>query len=223
LHLDLPGAAGDVGWPRTLRGAPAGHSDWPGRKTIDRPSRASRRSPGTKTKVRNPGERGDQPLHRATWCHSPGRVVIAVRSLPWPRPSRPVDTKSMCPLSVLPSPRPPHPSWMALPLSCGPQLKFGGKGGLRAPFGKDYPPNPPLRSGQIIWGVRGHGRALHLAWRQLDGGGTRRPGYAGTDPPPDPLPTNKREGEVAAHCLQPNRRLTMSSRKKHAAAHRKPA
>ena len=58
----------------------------------------------------NPASRGNrrgrrnQPLHRATCRHSPSWVIVAVRSLPRPRPSRPVDTKSMCPLSVLPSP-----------------------------------------------------------------------------------------------------------------------
>lgn len=58
-------------------------------------------------------------------------------------------------------PEPPIPPDWRCHQSCGPQLKFEGKGGLRAPCGKDYPPNPPLRSGQINWGVRGHGRTLH--------------------------------------------------------------
>jgi hypothetical protein len=145
LHLDLPGAAGDVGWPRTLRGAPAGHSDWPGRKTIDRPSRASRRSPGTKTKVRNPGERGDQPLHRATWCHSPGRVVIAVRSLPWPRPSRPVDTKSMCPLSVLPSPPPPPSLLDGAAVKLWAAIEIRGEGRTPGALREGLPPKPPIK------------------------------------------------------------------------------
>ena len=65
---------------------------------------------GNENKERSPENGGNQPLHRATCRHSPGRVVTAVRSLPRPRPSRPVDTKSACPLSVLPSPRAPHPS-----------------------------------------------------------------------------------------------------------------
>lgn len=97
--------AGNVGWPRTLRGASAGHSSRTGRNTTGRPSRASCRPPGTTT--RHARALGDQPLHRATCRHSPGRVITAVRSLPRPRPSRPVDTKSACPLSVLPSPRAP--------------------------------------------------------------------------------------------------------------------
>lgn len=37
------------------------------------------------------------------------------------------------------------------------------------------------------------------------------------DPPPDPLPKNKREGEAAVRCLQPNRRLTMRSHENHVA------
>lgn len=161
LAPGLPGEPGNVGWPRTLRGAPAGHSGRTARKTTGRPSRAPRRSPGAKNKERSPENGGSQPLHRATCRHSPGRVLTAVRSLPRPRPSRPVDTKSMCPLSVLPSPEPPiPPEWRCRP-SGGPRLKFGGKGGLRAPCGKDYPPNPPLRSGRTNWGVRGRSRALH--------------------------------------------------------------
>ncbi|TCL35107.1 hypothetical protein EV210_114127 [Anaerospora hongkongensis] len=45
--------AGYVGWPRTLRGASAGHSSRTGRNTIDRPSRASCRPPGTENKAAN--------------------------------------------------------------------------------------------------------------------------------------------------------------------------
>jgi len=60
---------------------------------------------GYENKTRKSEERGDQPLQRATCHHSPGQVVTAVRSLPRPRPSRPVDTKGACPLSVLPAGR----------------------------------------------------------------------------------------------------------------------
>lgn len=147
--------AGYVGWPRTVRGASAGHSGRTGRNTIGRPSRASCRPPGTE-------KQSNQPLRRATWCHSPGWVAGKpfvscrgrARLAPW--------TRKACvhsPSSLPPEP-PIPPDWRCHP-SCGPQLKFEGKGGLRAPCGKDYPPNPPLRSGQINWGVRGHGRPLH--------------------------------------------------------------
>lgn len=95
--------AGYVGWPRTLHGASAGHSSRTGRNTIDRPRRASCRSPGTKNKASNAPPGHLLPL---AWLGD----EQPVRVLPWPRPSRPVDTKSMCPLSVLPSPRAPHPS-----------------------------------------------------------------------------------------------------------------
>ncbi|SDN33561.1 hypothetical protein SAMN04488502_1191, partial [Dendrosporobacter quercicolus] len=211
------------GWPRTLRGAPAGHSGRTGLSTTGRPSRASRRPPGTTTKHAARRTAATKPLHRATCRHSPGQAATAVRSLPRPRPSRPVDTKGACPLSVLPSPRAPpsHLNGVAVQ-SGGPRLKSGGKGGLRAPCGKDYPPNPPLRSGRTNWGVRGRGRALHSAKRQQDGGGGRRPGSAGTDPPPDPLPANKREGESRrCHAVCP-KRLTLCCRQRRAAAQRKP-
>ena len=90
-----------------------------------------------------------------------------------------------------PFPKPPiPPKWLA-PGCCGPRINSGG----REDCGKDYPPNLPLRSGQIIWGVRGHGRALHFIWRQSDGSDGRRPGSALGNPPPDPLPANKREEE----------------------------
>ena len=101
----LPGEPGNVGWSRTLRGASTGHFGRTARNTTGRPSRASRRSPGTKNKARKPNRSTGPPAAtRLTgW-------LIAVRSLPRPRPSRPVDTKSMCPLSVLPSPQAPHPT-----------------------------------------------------------------------------------------------------------------
>ncbi|XFO64839.1 hypothetical protein SPSIL_009480 [Sporomusa silvacetica DSM 10669] len=92
------------GWPRTLRGASAGHSGKSGRKTIDRPSRASCRPPGTKTKHET--NRSARPPAATRLS----QMLTVVPALPWRRPSRPVDTKSVCPLSVLPSPRAPHPT-----------------------------------------------------------------------------------------------------------------
>ncbi|WXA40047.1 hypothetical protein SPSPH_028060 [Sporomusa sphaeroides DSM 2875] len=52
LALGLPGERGTVGWPRTLRGASAGHSGRTARKTTGRPSRAPCRPPGTTNKAR---------------------------------------------------------------------------------------------------------------------------------------------------------------------------
>ncbi|XER08002.1 hypothetical protein SRRS_35950 [Sporomusa rhizae] len=98
-----------------LRGTSAGPARCAGprqdRPPNHRPTQSGAQpAAGNDNQSTQPGERGSQPLHRATCCHSPGRVITAVRALPWPRPSRPVDTKSMCPLSVLPSPRAPHPT-----------------------------------------------------------------------------------------------------------------
>ncbi|TWH49559.1 hypothetical protein Salpa_5795 [Sporomusa sp. KB1] len=129
-----PGLRGTSAGPAQLRGAPAGHSGRPGRNTTGRPSRASCRSPGTENKVRSPENGGNQPLCRATWCHSPGQVASKpfvpcrgrARPAPW--------TRKACvhsPSSLPPEP-PIPPEWRCRP-SCGPRLKFGGKGGLRAP------------------------------------------------------------------------------------------
>ncbi|WP_425058218.1 hypothetical protein [Sporomusa carbonis] len=60
----LPGVTGNLGWPRTLRGAPAGHSGKSVRNTTSRPSRASCRPPGTKSKVRS--RRGSGEPNRST-------------------------------------------------------------------------------------------------------------------------------------------------------------
>jgi hypothetical protein len=156
-----PGLRGTSAGPAQLRGAPAGHSGRPGRNTTGRPSRASRRPPGTENKARNPRTRRPTapPGHLVplAWLVASKPFVPCrgrARPAPW--------TRKACvhsPSSLPPEP-PIPPDWRCHP-SCGPQLKFGGKGGLRAPCGKDYPPNPPLRSGQINWGVRDHGRTLH--------------------------------------------------------------
>ena len=78
---------------------PAGPAGTPSTDPAGRP--ADRRERKTKHPTAPPGH-----LVPLAW---PGGEQT-VRVLPWPRPSRPVDTKSMCPLSVLPSPRAPHPS-----------------------------------------------------------------------------------------------------------------
>ncbi len=112
LAPGLPGEPGNVGWPRTLRGASTGHSGRTARKSTGRPGRAFRRSPGNGKQSTKPKEQGKP--NRSTGPPAAtrlvGREVATVRSLPRPRPSRPVDTKSMCPLSVLPSPRAPYPT-----------------------------------------------------------------------------------------------------------------
>ena len=133
LAPGLPGEPGNVGWPRTFARGPGRtlrpdhpQNHWPTQPGV--PPAA-----GNENKARNPKSGA---TNRSTGPPTATRLdgwLIAVRSPPWPRPSRPVDTKSMCPLSVLPSPRAPvPPEWRCRP-SGGPQLKFGGKGGLRAP------------------------------------------------------------------------------------------
>ena len=129
----------------------------------------------------------------------------------------------MCPLSVLPSPQAPHPTLLALPSSGGPRLKFGGKGGLRAPWREGLPPKPLAKERPNKLGGTRPRQGPSLAGRQSDGDSSRRPGSALGNPPPlIPLPTNKWEGEAAVQCLQSNRWLTMSSHETHVAAHRKP-
>ena len=85
--------------------------------------------------------------------------------------------------SSLPPEPPIPPDWLCRP-SGGPRLKFGGKGGLRAPCGKDYPPNPPAKERPNKLGGTRPRQGPSLAGRQSDGGGTRRPGYALGNPPP---------------------------------------
>jgi len=141
-----------VGWPRTLRGSPAGHSA--------RPGRASRRTPGTKA---------SHPwAHRSTGSPAATRPGLTAnrRLFPAAAPVLPRGHKKH--VSTL---RPPFPAGPPSLLNgfavqaVGRKLKSGGKGGLRAPCGKDYPPAPPLRCGPTNWGVRGGGGALHLTGR----------------------------------------------------------
>lgn len=170
--------AGYVGWPRTLRGASAGHSSRTGRNTIDRPSRARKPTAGN-------GKQSNQPVRRATWCHSPGQVAGKpfvscrgrARPAPWTRKACVHSPSSLPPRAPIP------PDWRCHP-SCGPQLKFEGKGGLRAPCGKDYPPKPPAKERPNQLGGTRPRQDPSLAGRQEDGGGTRRPGSAPGDPPP---------------------------------------
>jgi hypothetical protein len=149
--------------------------------------------------------------HRA-FVSSRGRA----RPAPWTPKAR-VHSPSSLP------PEPPIPSEWLCRQRGGPQSKFEGKGGLRAPCGKDYPPNPPQRSGRTNWGVRGHG------WERTQLGANSTAATADDpvtlvmNPPPDPLSQMNGRGKAAAHCLQPNKRLTMSSHQNPVAAHRKPA
>ena len=102
-------------------------------------------------------------------------------------------------------------------------MKFGGKGGLRAPWREGLPPKPLAKERPNKLGGTRPRQGPSLAGRQSDGDSSRRPGSALGNPPPlIPLPTNKWEGEAAVQCLQSNRWLTMSSHETHVAAHRKP-
>lgn len=65
------------------------------------------------------------------------------------------------------------------------------------------PPKPPAKEQPNNLGGTRPRQGPSLTGRQSDGGGTRRPGSASMDPSPNPLPTNKREGEPA-----PQRRVT---------------
>ncbi len=128
------GNEGYVGWPRTLRGDSAGHSSRTARKTTGRPSRASRRPPGTKNKARNPWN-GEQPtappghLPPLAWPGGSSPFVPCrgrARPAPWTPKARVHSPSSLPPEPPIP------PNWLCRP-SGEPQLKFRGKGGLRAP------------------------------------------------------------------------------------------
>jgi len=148
-------AAGPAHCAGPRQATPAGPAGTPSADPAGRPAdRRERRSSENENKVRTAPPGHLLPL---AWLDASKPFVSCrgrARPAPW--------TRKACihsPSSLPPEP-PIPPDWRCHP-SCGPQLKFGGKGGLRAPCGKDYPPNPPLRSGQINWGVRGHGRPLH--------------------------------------------------------------
>ncbi|MDF2857067.1 MAG: hypothetical protein K0Q87_2918 [Neobacillus sp.] len=110
LAPGLPGERGTPVGPARCAGPRQDTPAGPPAKLPDDPAGRPAGRRERKQSINSLGQRGNQPLHRATCRHSPGREVATVRSLPRPRPSRPVDTKIMCPLSVLPSPRAPHPS-----------------------------------------------------------------------------------------------------------------
>ena len=83
----LPGEPGNVGWPRTLRGASTGHSGRTARNTTGRPSRAHCRPPGTKTKPEVRGQRTAPPGHLAplAWPGDNSRSFPAVAAPVSPR------------------------------------------------------------------------------------------------------------------------------------------
>jgi len=149
-----PGLRGTSAGPAHCAGprqaTPAGPAGTPSADPAGRP--ADRRERKNKATNRSAGPPGATRL--AGWRVSRSCPAVAA---PVPPRGHEKHVSTLRP----PFPEPPiPPDWRCHP-SCGPQLKFEGKGGLRAPCGKDYPPNPPLRSGQINWGVRGHGRTLH--------------------------------------------------------------
>ena len=132
----------------------------------DRPQNHRPTQPGVPPAAGN-GKQSTQPERRPNRSTGPPAATrLAKRQPPFvpcrgrarPAPWTP-KARVHSPSSLPPEP-PIPPEWRCRP-SGGPRLKFGGKGGLRAPCGKDYPPNPPLRCGRTNWGVRSRCRALH--------------------------------------------------------------
>lgn len=218
LAPGLPGEPGNVGWPRTLRGAPEGHSGGSGRNTTGRPSRASFLSPGNEKQ--STGRPTAPPGHLVPLAWLGGEQAVC--ALPRPRPSRPVGHQKH--VSTLRPPFPPSPPshLIGAAIKRWAAIEIRGEGRTPGALQEGLPPNPPIKERPNYLGGTRPRQGPSLSLEAIRGGGTRRPGYAGTDPPPDPLPANKREGEVAVRCLQANRRLTMSSHEKRVAAHRKP-
>lgn len=156
---------GNVGWTRTLRGASAGHSGRTGRKTIGRPSRASRRPPGTKNKARIRRSYGNQPLHRATCRHSP---EIWGNSRSGPAVAAPVPPRGhQKPVSTLRPPFPPNPPSLldGAAVKLWAAIEIQGEGRTTGALREGLPPKPPIKERpNYLGGTRPRqGPSLYLA------------------------------------------------------------
>lgn len=133
---------------------------------------------GNENKARN------QALHQATCRHSPKPNVNSRSS---PAVAAPVPPRGhQKRVSTLRPPFPPSPPshLIGAAVKRWAAIKFGGKGGLRAPLREGLPPKPPAKVRPNKLGGTRPRQGLHSAWRQSDGGGSRRPGSALKDPPP---------------------------------------